>query len=75
MELRVRQVAEVLGVTPYRVRELIAAGRLKARHHPSAYYWLVSARSVQDYVQRGRLRGGRPRAVDTKTTTRAKAPA
>lgn len=64
MELQVGQTAKLLKVTPYRVRELIAAGRLRARHHPTAYYWLVDAASVRDYISNGRLRAGRPRAID-----------
>jgi hypothetical protein len=66
MELTVGQAAKILKVTPYRVRELIVAGRLKARHHPSAYYWLITRKSLDAYMLKGRLRAGRPRAIDTK---------
>lgn len=68
MELQVGQAAKLLKVTPYRVRELIASGRLKARHHPTAYYWLIQANSIRDYIDNGRLRAGRPRAIDTTKT-------
>ena len=73
-ELTVGQAAKILRVSPYRVRELIAAGRLKARHHPTAYYWLISKKSLDTYTLRGRLRAGRPRAIDSSSKReRAKA--
>jgi hypothetical protein len=67
MTLKVREAADVLGVTPQRVRELIAGGRLKAKHHPTAYYWMIEAAELKRYVAKGSSGHGRPRAVDVAT--------
>jgi len=67
MNLTVKEAAQALGVTPHRVRELIASGKLRARHHATAYYWLISTKSIEHYIATGRPRTGRPRAVDTRT--------
>ena len=68
-EIDVREAAEMLGVQPRRVRELIRNGRLVARHHPTAYRWLIESRSVRDYIRKGRCPGtGRPRNVDFEAT-------
>ena len=64
MELRVSDVAKCLGVSAARVRELIAAGRLKASHHPTGYFWLVPSSEVMRYVAKGKSKSGRPRAID-----------
>lgn len=71
MTLKVREAADVLGVTPQRVRELIAGGRLKATHHPTAYYWMIEAAELKRYVAKGSTGHGRPRVVDA-TTKRSK---
>lgn len=64
MTFKVRDAAEVLGVAPARVRELIADGRLQAKHHPTAYHWMIDAAELKRYIAKGRIRHGRPRAVD-----------
>jgi len=69
MALRVGQVAERLRVAPRRVRELIAEGRLKATHHPTAYYWLVCETSLRQYVKKQKPKRGRPRSVDQCQST------
>lgn len=66
MELNVNQVADILQVKPHRVRELIKAGKLKARHHPTAYRWMVDATSVRNYVRSPMQGVGRRRKVDGK---------
>jgi hypothetical protein len=69
--LKVRDAADVLGVTPARVRELIATGRIKAEHHPTAYHWMIEAAELKRYIAKGRTGHGRPRAVDiTKSETK-----
>lgn len=73
MVLKVREAAGVLGVAPARVRELIAEGRLKAKHHPTAYYWLIEASELRRYVTAGGSGCGRPRAVDLTTKRKGKA--
>jgi excisionase family DNA binding protein len=70
MELRVGEVAKCLGVTQARVRELIASGRLKAKHHPTGYFWLVAVADVMRYVSHGKTNHGRPRTIDTKRAKR-----
>lgn len=66
--LKVREAAEVLGVSAIRVRELIADGRIKASHHPTAYYWMIDASELKRYVAHGSKSHGRPRAVDLAKT-------
>jgi excisionase family DNA binding protein len=70
--LKVREAAEVLGVSAIRVRELIADGRIKASHHPTAYYWMIDASELKRYVAHGSKGHGRPRAVDLTKTKKEK---
>lgn len=68
MTLTVRETADVLCVTPARVRELIATGKLKARNHPTAYRWMIAASDLTKYVRKGKTLRGRPRAIDKEKT-------
>lgn len=70
MTLTVRETADVLCVTPARVRELIADGRLKAKNHPTAYRWMISASDLTAYVKKGKTSRGRPRAIDMEESAR-----
>lgn len=45
-----RDVAEVLGVTEQRVRQLLAAGTLRGKKVGTRGDWRVSATSLQRYV-------------------------
>lgn len=58
-----KQTAEHLGVTPKRVRELIASKRLKATQNKS-FKWEVTKKCLNEYVQKGRIFRGRARNVD-----------
>ena len=61
---RTSEVARVLRVAPYRVRELIHSGRLRAAHHPTGYYWVVEASELRRYVLSGAAARGRRRNVE-----------
>jgi excisionase family DNA binding protein len=62
--LTTNEAADVLRVTPYRIRELIREGRLKASHHPTAYCWQIPAGELKRYIASGRSPRGKMRKVD-----------
>lgn len=64
--LTTAEAAEVLRVTPYRVRELIRDGRIYAVHHPSAYHWQIPAAELKRYISSDRKPRGIQRRVDAK---------
>jgi excisionase family DNA binding protein len=65
MNLKVSEAATVLGVSPARVRELIAEGKIQAKHHKTAYYWMIRAVDLKKYISIGPAKRGRPRLVDS----------
>jgi len=59
-----KKAAEILGVTPVRVRQLIHQGQLAAEKHGRDH--LLDKEAVQQFNRHGRRPGGRP----PKTTKR-----
>lgn len=72
MNLKVSEAAKVLGVSPARVRELIAEGKIRAKHHKTAYYWMIRATDLKNYISNGSAKRGRPRLVDAMLEKRGK---
>jgi excisionase family DNA binding protein len=56
--------AEILGVTPVRVRQLIQQGQLAAEKHGRDH--LLNKEEVQKFNRHGRRPGGRPPKTERK---------
>ena len=57
--LTTKEAAELLGITPRRVQELIKNGALEARK--ASGVWLIDKDSVDTRLRSATKRGGRPR--------------
>lgn len=60
--LSAKEVSEILGVTPGRVRQFVHNGQLKGRKFGSL--WVFSLADVQEFAKQDRPKVGRPKTKE-----------